>query len=220
MNNVIVTFVRKINDVIIEELKPVLISFQEGAKGGDGAQGPRGIQGIPGIQGEQGVQGIPGIQGEQGVQGPQGIKGDTGNKGETGDQGIQGIQGDKGADGIIGVDGLPGVKGDKGDKGDAGERGVEGVNGTNGTSVPINVSIFKSGANGIVPMTSFSWITNLVVSQVILQDYATDISVTISGVTYNKTTLIGVALPSGTKMSGLDLILSAGHNEGSVIIIF
>ena len=97
---------------------------------------------------------------------------------------------------------------------------AQGTNGDPGTSVPVNLSIFKSGANGILPATSYSWISNLIVSQVVLQDGATDISVTINGTTYNKTTLIGVHLDSGVKMTGLDIILSAGQNSGSVIIIF
>ena len=97
---------------------------------------------------------------------------------------------------------------------------LKGTNGYPGTSVPINVCIFKSGANGILPATSYSWISNLIVSQVVLQDGATDVSVTINGTTYNKTTLIGVHLDSGVKMTGLDVILLAGQNAGSVIIIF
>ena len=97
---------------------------------------------------------------------------------------------------------------------------VDGTNGLNGTSVPVNVSIFKSGVNGLVPVRSFSWFNNLIVSQVILQDYASDISATINGVTYNKTTLIGVHLDSGVKMSGLDITISAGQTDGSATIIF
>jgi hypothetical protein len=97
---------------------------------------------------------------------------------------------------------------------------TDGTNGLNGTSVPVNFSFFKSGANGIVPMTSFSWISNLIVSQVILQDYASDISATINGITYNKTTLIGVHLDLGVKMTNLDMTISAGQNTGSATIIF
>src|ERR1035437_3694319 len=72
---------------------------------------------------------------------------------------------------------------------------------------PMNFSLFKSGANGLIPATSFSWVYNLTVTQVILQDFASDISATISGTTYNKTTLIGIPLSSGTKMTNLDLTI-------------
>ena len=99
-------------------------------------------------------------------------------------------------------------------------KGVDYVDGTNGTSVPVNVSIFKSGANGIIPATSFSWISNLVVSAVIIQDYATDISATINGTVYNKTTLIGVHLDLGVKMTNLDMTIITGQNTGSATIIF
>ncbi len=85
---------------------------------------------------------------------------------------------------------------------------------------PVSLSFFKTNANGILPYTDFSWITNLTVTNVILSDTASDISVTINGTVYNKTTLIGTSLPAGTKMTNLDITISAGYNSANAIIIF
>jgi hypothetical protein len=209
-----------------------------GAKGDTGSQGEKGDKGDTGSQGVKGDTGSQGVQGNKGDAGEQGIKGDKGDVGEQGttgsngsqgiqgvkgDTGLQGVKGDAGEQGAQGIQGIQGIKGDDGEtgaKGDTGERGADGVTGANGTSVPVNVSFFKSGANGIIPMTSFSWISNLIVSQVILQDYATDISATINGVTYNKTTLIGIHLDLGVKMTNIDMTLITGQNTGSATIIF
>src|ERR1035437_7481147 len=209
-----------------------------GAKGDTGSQGEKGDKGDTGSQGVKGDTGSQGVQGNKGDAGEQGIKGDKGDVGEQGTTGsngfqciqgvkghtgLQGVKGDAGEQGAQGIQGIQGIKGDDGEtgaKGDTGERGADGVTGANGTSVPVNVSFFKSGANGIIPMTSFSWISNLIVSQVILQDYATDISATINGVTYNKTTLIGIHLDLGVKMTNIDMTLITGQNTGSATIIF
>ena len=96
---------------------------------------------------------------------------------------------------------------------------TNGANGAPGASTPLNLSFFKTSANGVVPVTSFKWINNLIVSQVILID-ADDISVTIGATAYNKTTLIGIALPSGTKMTNMDMTITTGSNSAQAIIIF
>ena len=105
-------------------------------------------------------------------------------------------------------------------QGTNGTIGINGVPGIPGTSVSVNVCFFKSGINGIVPLTEFSWITNLIVSRVILLGFATNISATINGNTYTKDTLIGAHLDTPIKMTNIDISISAGQNSGSVIIIF
>lgn len=169
-----------------------------------------GVQGIPG---EQGIQGLPGADGAQGIQGEQGIQG------VPGADGAPGAKGDAGEQGVQGIQGVPGSKGDKGDKGDTGAQGAQGTTGTAGISVPVNVTIFKTSANGVVPVTNFKWITNLTVSQVILSD-VDDISVMIGSTTYNKTTMIGISLPTGNKMTNMDITISTGYNSGQATIIF
>jgi hypothetical protein len=101
-----------------------------------------------------------------------------------------------------------------------GANGAPGTPGTNGISTPVNFCLFKTTANGVLPYTDFGWITNLKVTNVILSSSAADISVTIGGTVYNKITLIGVTIPTGTKMTNLDITISAGYNSANAIIIF
>jgi hypothetical protein len=94
------------------------------------------------------------------------------------------------------------------------------VVGPKGDSTPVNVVINKIGSNGLVYPIIFKWSTNLTVSNVELTSNCSDISVTISAITYNHTTLIGISLPSGTEMIINDITITAGYTNANAIIIF
>jgi len=129
---------------------------------------------------------------------------------------LHGTKGDKGDTGSVGN---TGAKGDTGTQGPKGDTGAQGNAGTPGTSVPVNVALFRVNS-GVVPMVDFGWISNLVVSAVVLGATASDISATINGTVYNKTTIIGVSLPAGAKMTNLDVVLLAGETNANALIIF
>jgi hypothetical protein len=92
--------------------------------------------------------------------------------------------------------------------------------GADGISAPLNLSLFKSTSNGIVSPQLFKWISNLTVSSVQLMSNCADISVTIGTTTYNHTTLVGVALSSGTQLTINDITVVAGQTNANAIIIF
>lgn len=89
-----------------------------------------------------------------------------------------------------------------------------------GASVPVNISIFKRGANGIVDPQIWSWINNVTVTSVRLMSNCIDISVTIGTTTYDHTTLVGVTIPAGTEIIINDISIAAGKNNANAIIIF
>lgn len=107
----------------------------------------------------------------------------------------------------------------KGDKGDKGIDGIIGSNGQDGTSVPVNISIFKTGANGITLPQKFKWINDITVTSVELMDNCSGISVTIGATTYNEITLVGVTIPAGTQLIINDLTIVAGETNANAIII-
>lgn len=107
----------------------------------------------------------------------------------------------------------------KGDKGDKGIDGIIGSNGQDGTSVPVNISIFKTGANGITLPQKFKWINDITVTSVELMDNCSGISVTIGANTYNQITLVGVTIPAGTQLIMNDLTIVAGETNANAIII-
>ena len=107
----------------------------------------------------------------------------------------------------------------KGDKGDKGVDGIIGSNGQDGTSVPVNISIFKTGANGITLPQKFKWINDITVTSVELMDNCLGISVTIGAATYNETTLVGVTITAGTQLIINDLTIVAGQTNANAIII-
>lgn len=107
----------------------------------------------------------------------------------------------------------------KGDKGDKGIDGIIGSNGQDGTSVPVNISIFKTGANGITLPQKFKWINDITVTSVELMDNCSGISVTIGANTYNQITLVGVTIPAGTQLIINDLTIVAGQTNANAIII-
>lgn len=85
---------------------------------------------------------------------------------------------------------------------------------------PQNISLGKSGVNTSPSPQRFRWITDKVVSNVLLTDNCSSISVQIGGTTYNETTLVGVTLPAFTDLVILDLAIQTGYDNANAIIIF
>ena len=96
---------------------------------------------------------------------------------------------------------------------------VNGTVGADGTSAPINVTVFKQGANGVAYPQKFKWITDLTVTSIQLND-CTAISFSIGANNYTHETLVGVTIPAGTQLIFNDLTIIAGENSANVIIIF
>jgi len=115
------------------------------------------------------------------------------------------------------VQALPGRDGTNGING---INGINGTNGTNGTNAPLNLSIRQVGSNGLVTPERFAWPVSITVSQVLLMSNASDISVTIAGVDYDKTTLVGVTIPIGTELIINHITIVAGQENANAIIIF
>jgi len=99
-------------------------------------------------------------------------------------------------------------------------KGVDYFDGINGTSAPLNLSIRQIGSNGLVTPERFAWPVNITVSQLLLMSNASDISVTIDGVNYDKTTLVGVTIPIGTELIINHITIAAGQENANAIIIF
>ena len=97
---------------------------------------------------------------------------------------------------------------------------IASLHGLNGFSTPVNVVINKIGSNGLIYPIIFKWTTNLTVSNVELTSNCSEISVTISGIVYNHTTLIGIPLASGTEMVINDITITTGYTNANAIIIF
>ena len=98
-------------------------------------------------------------------------------------------------------------------------KGIDYNDGAPGTSAPLNISLFKTGANGIVYPQRFKWTSNKTVSSVQLLINCISISVTIGATTYDQTSLIGVTLPAGTELVINDILIQTGYNNANAIII-
>jgi len=91
--------------------------------------------------------------------------------------------------------------------------------GTNGTPAPLNISLFKTGANGIVYPQRFKWTSSKTISSVQLMTNCISISVTIGATNYDQTSIIGVTLPTGTELVINDILIQTGYNNANAIII-
>jgi hypothetical protein len=92
--------------------------------------------------------------------------------------------------------------------------------GSSPSTTDITLSITKSGINGEVTPSIFSWTDNLAVKEVILMSNAAGISLQTGGEEYDEASIIGVELPAGAELAVTDVEIAAGENLANAIIIF
>jgi hypothetical protein len=92
--------------------------------------------------------------------------------------------------------------------------------GSSSSPTDVILSITKSGINGEVIPSVFSWITDLEVREVRLMSNAAGIAFRIGDEDYDQGSLSGVQLPSGEELFITDIEIEAGENQANVIIIF
>jgi hypothetical protein len=87
-------------------------------------------------------------------------------------------------------------------------------------STPPVLAVNKTNANGIVSSQIFSYPVDLKISAVTIMSNATNISVQIGSNTYDKDSLLNIALPANTELTIVDLAIKTGGNSGSATITF
>jgi len=92
------------------------------------------------------------------------------------------------------------------------------------TIAPVNISFFKSGANGTTYPQRFKWTADLTVSEIILTSNCTNVSISRdrSGTitTYDKDTIIGIVFYSSDNLILNDMTIQAGYDNANAILVF
>jgi hypothetical protein len=94
------------------------------------------------------------------------------------------------------------------------------LGGSSSSTTGVVLSITKTGINGAIAPSIFSWTTGLKVSDVLLMSNAAGIAFQIGDEAYDGESILDVALPAGTELLITDIEISAGYDTANVIIIF
>jgi len=86
--------------------------------------------------------------------------------------------------------------------------------------IPQSLSLSKIGANSTPSPQRFQWITDKTISRVLLTTNCSGVTVSISDITYDEITLVGVTLPALTDLVILDIAIQTGYDNANAIIIF
>ena len=85
---------------------------------------------------------------------------------------------------------------------------------------PQSLSLTKSGINNDPNPQRFQWFTDKTISQVLLTNNCSGVTVSINSTTYNETSLVGITLPAMTDIVILDVAIQTGYNNANAIIVF
>jgi hypothetical protein len=92
--------------------------------------------------------------------------------------------------------------------------------GSSPSTTDVILSVTKSGMNGEITPSVFSWITGLKVIEVRLMSNAADITFQTGGESYDKDSIVGLEIPAEEELFITGIDIEAGENQANVIIIF